>query len=171
MFHRKTKTLISALSALALLGAASAALADPAGPEHSPQGAAHGPMAAARPERAPARVEPHPGPSGYPRIAEPPGWNRRPEVVDRPTYQHNFQAARRYGIGPYHPPRGWRPHRWVYGDILPRAYWAAPYVIADYWLFALEIPPAGCEWVRVGSDAVLVDMRTGEVLETVYDLY
>jgi len=129
-----------------------------AAPHPAPRPAAHPP-------------EPHPGPSGYQRPAEPQGWNNRPATVDRGAYQHNFQASRSFKIGPYHPPRGWRPHQWTYGEILPRAYWAAPYLIADYWLFALEVPPAGYEWVRYGNDAVMVSTTTGEVLQVEYGVF
>ena len=131
-----------------------------------PQREEHGPAARPAP-----RAEPHPGPSGYQRVTEPKGWNARPSAVDRPTYQHNFQAARSFKIGPYHRPAGWTSHRWGYGEILPRAYWAAPYVLADYWLFALEVPPAGYEWVRDGSDALLVDTTSGEILQVEYGVF
>jgi len=33
------------------------------------------------------------------------------------------------------------------------------------------LPPVGCEWVRVGSDALLVDIWTGEVLSVEYGLF
>jgi Ni/Co efflux regulator RcnB len=121
---------------------------------------------------APARAgEPHPGPKGYQRVTEPHGWNARPKTVNRTEYRHNFNAARVYHIGPYHAPEGWAPHRWVYGEILPRAYWAAPYLIADYWLFALEVPPVGYEWVRDGADALLVSTTTGEILQVEYGVF
>ena len=129
----------------------------------------HGHGGAARP--APRQGEPHPGPRGYPRVAEPQGWNARPHEVDRGAYQHNFQAARTYRIGPYHRPPGWVARRWEFGQILPRAYWAAQYIIGDYWLFALEVPPAGYEWVRVGSDALMVSIDTGEVLQVEYGVF
>jgi Ni/Co efflux regulator RcnB len=125
---------------------------------------------AARPA-APRQGEPHPGPQGYQRVAEPQGWNKRPTTVDRTSYQHNFQAARSFKIGPYHRPSGWTSHRWGYGEILPRAYWAAPYLLADYWLFALEVPPAGYEWVRDGNDALLVNTNTGEILQVEYGVF
>lgn len=125
---------------------------------------------AARPA-APRQGEPHPGPQGYQRVAEPQGWNKRPTTVDRTSYQHNFQAARSFKIGPYHRPAGWTSHRWGYGEILPRAYWAAPYLLADYWLFALEVPPAGYEWVRDGNDALLVNTDTGEILQVEYGVF
>jgi Ni/Co efflux regulator RcnB len=115
--------------------------------------------------------EPHPGPSGYQRVAEPKGWNARPSNVDRGAYQHNYQAARAYKIGPYHRPPGWTSHRWGYGDILPRAYWASQFILADYWLFALEVPPAGYEWVRDGSDAILVDTSSGQILQVEYGVF
>lgn len=117
------------------------------------------------------RGEPHEGPRGYQRLTEPHGWNERPGNVDRGAYQHNFRAARSYHIGPYRRPPGWRPHRWVYGEMLPRAYWAPQYVIGDYWLFSLEVPPVGFEWVRDGDDALLINTATGEILQVEYGVF
>jgi Ni/Co efflux regulator RcnB len=117
------------------------------------------------------RAEPHPGPTGYHRVAEPKGWNARPKAVDRGAYRHNFQAARSFRIGPYHRPTGWAAHHWGYGEILPRAYWGPEYLIGDYWLFALEVPPAGYEWVRDDTDALLVDTNTGEILQVEYGVF
>ena len=131
-------------------------------PEHE-----HGP--AARPEA--HQAEPHPGPRGYQRVTEPKGWNARPGTVDRSAYQHNFQAARTFRIGPYHRPPGFVVHHWGYGEVLPRAYWAAQYILSDYWLFALEVPPAGYEWVRVGADALLVSLDGGEILQVEYGVF
>ena len=105
------------------LAAGGLALAD----EHDQHGHGNG-----RPE---AHGEPHPGPRGYERPAEPHGWNTRPATVDRHAYEHNFQAARQYHIGVYRRPHGWVAHRWAYGEVLPRAYWAAPYLLADYCVF------------------------------------
>jgi Ni/Co efflux regulator RcnB len=115
------------------------------------------------------RVEPHPAPHAYARPVEP--HVARPPTVDRGAYQHNFQAARSFRIGPYHAPAGWVSRRWGYGEILPRAYWAPEYFIADYWLFGLEVPPAGYEWVRNGADAILIDTNTGEILQVEYGVF
>jgi Ni/Co efflux regulator RcnB len=123
------------------------------------------------PRGAPMQAEPHPGPRGYQRPSEPQGWNARPATVDRGAYQHNFQAARTYHIGPYHPPQGWSNRRWAYGQVLPRAFWAPEYFIADYWLFGLEVPPGGYEWVRSGDDALLVDTNSGEILQVEYGVF
>lgn len=116
-------------------------------------------------------AEPHPGPSGYQRVTEPRGWNARPTTINRQVFNHNFQAARTYHIGPYHPPQGWAAHRWRFGQILPGAYWTANYLLADYWLFGLEVPPVGAEWVRDGDDAILVNTTTGEILQVEYDVF
>lgn len=124
----------------------------------------------AAPQRGePQRGEPHEGPRGYQRPAEP--HVARPTSVDRGAYQHNYRAARTYHIGPYRRPAGWTAHRWAYGEILPRAYWAPQYLIGDYWLFGLEVPPVGYEWVRDGNDALLIDVNTGEILQVEYGVF
>jgi len=115
--------------------------------------------------------EPHSGPSGYRRPVAPQGWDARPKQVDRAAYQHNYQAARSYKIGPYHRPTGWGGRRWSHGDHLPRAYWTQQYLIADYWLFGLEVPPMGYEWVRVGDDALLIEIGSGIVLQAEYGVF
>jgi Ni/Co efflux regulator RcnB len=120
---------------------------------------------------APPRAEPHPGPQGYQRVAEPKGWDARPKQVDRGAYQHNFQAARTFHVGAYHRPSGWVARRWAYGQILPRAYWGPSFILSDYWLFALEVPPVGYEWVRDDSDALLVNTDTGEILQVEYGVF
>jgi Ni/Co efflux regulator RcnB len=147
------------VAALAALLVSSAMAGEP---EHG-----HAPEA-----RAPAHpAEPHPGPQGYQRVAEPQGWNKRPATVDRDAYHHNYQAARSYHVGPYHRPAGWVAHRWGYGEILPRAYWAPQYLLADYWLFSLEVPPVGYEWVRDGNDALLISTDSGEILQVEYGVF
>jgi Ni/Co efflux regulator RcnB len=157
--------------AFAFTLAAGTAVADPQGHDHGgdhpPE--SHGPAPHGGPEH--GHGEPHPGPKGYQRVAEPHGWNERPKTADRTTYQHNFQAARSFRIGPYHRPSGWAVHHWGYGQILPRAYWASQYVLSDYWLFALEVPPAGYEWVRDDTDALLVNTETGEILQVEYGAF
>jgi Ni/Co efflux regulator RcnB len=158
-----TRITNSIVAALALALAGSALQAQERGHEEHPE---------AHPQvREAPRAEPHPGPTGYQRVTEPKGWNQRPAAPDRAAYQHNFQAARAYKIGPYHHPSGWVDRHWAYGQILPRSFWAAPYVLADYWLFSLEVPPAGFEWVRVGNDAMLVNIGNGEILQAEYGVF
>jgi Ni/Co efflux regulator RcnB len=166
--RRTLKKTLALAAAVLFVDSAGTALAQghdehggPARAEGHPE--AHAPAAHA--------VEPHPGPAGYQRPAAPQGWDARPKTFDRATYQHNFQAARSYKIGPYHRPSGWVNRRWGFGDRLPRAYWAPQYLLADYWLFGLEVPPVDYEWVRVGADALLINTATGEVLQAEYGVF
>ena len=163
MAHR-LKTSLCVAAALLWIGGTAAAE-----PEHHGDEQAAPSHGNAHP--APPHGEPHPGPSGYQRNTEPKGWDARPASVDRGSYQHNFQAARSYKIGPYHHPAGWSARRWAYGQTLPRSYWAPQFILADYWLFALEVPPSGYEWVRDDSDALLVDTSTGEILQVEYGVF
>jgi Nickel/cobalt transporter regulator len=38
-------------------------------------------------------------------------------------------------------------------------------------LGGLEIPPVGCEWVRDGDDALLIDTNTGAILQVEYGAF
>ena len=164
---KSSKTIVILSAAIIATSFAGVAAAQEHGEHGAPPPAAHG-GPAPRPE---AHGEPHPGPKGYQRVSEPKGWNTRPATVDKTVYQHNYQAARVYHVGVYRRPSGWAAHRWAYGQVLPRAYWAAPYLLADYWLFALEVPPAGYEWVRDDTDAILVNVSTGEILQVEYGVF
>lgn len=123
------------------------------------------------PHEAAPHGEPHPGPQGYQRVQEPKGWNTRPPQADPKVYNHNFQAARSYHIGAYRRPPGWVAHHWAYGQVLPHLYWAPQFLIADYWLFSLEVPPAGFEWVRDDSDALLINTANGQILQVEYGVF
>lgn len=116
-------------------------------------------------------TEPMRAPHGYAPIMRPPETANRPQTMDRNAYRHNFTAPHAYRIGPYHPPHGYAYHRYAYGQFLPRMYWSSDYLLSDYWLFGLDLPPVGFEWVRYGPDALLIDMTTGEVVQTVYALF
>jgi len=78
-------------------------------------------------------------------------------------FQARYVAVRRFHFvgGGY--PGGWYARAWVFGDVLPVG-WFAPAYYLDYNAYSLPLPPIGCEWVREGSDAVLVDVWTGQVL-------
>jgi Ni/Co efflux regulator RcnB len=157
---------IGLVAAIVLAASAGGAVAAP------DRNSGHPPAARGGPSRPPARnFENHQGPGGYQRVGEPQGWNARPSEVDRGRYNHNYRAARTYHVGVYHRPQGWVAHRWSYGQYLPRAYWTPQYIIADYWLFALEVPPVGCEWIRDDDDALLVNTATGEILQVEYGVF
>jgi len=100
------------------------------------------------------------------------GHNPPNRNFDRHTYQRNFVAPRRFHAhNDYVRPHGWYEHRWVFGEILPALFWSQDYWLNDYYDYGLGDPPPGFVWVRYGSDALLVDQNTGEVLQVEYDVF
>jgi Ni/Co efflux regulator RcnB len=80
-----------------------------------------------------------------------------------------YRGHARYGA--YYRPHGYYAHRWDRGERLPAAYYARPYVIADYRDCGLRAPPRGYHWVRVDGDAVLAAVATGIVIDTVLHVF
>ena len=81
-----------------------------------------------------------------------------------------FSAQQRFHAGWYSRPNGWYARRWSFGDFLPWG-WFAPDYYLDSEDYGLPYPPIGCEWVREGSDAVLVNVWTGQVLSVAYGVF
>jgi len=71
----------------------------------------------------------------------------------------------------FHYPRGWHYRRWVVGAILPSLFLSTDYFYDNYGALGLEAPPLGYRWVRYGDDLLLVNVRTGEVEDVVYDAF
>lgn len=59
---------------------------------------------------------------------------------------------------------------WSFGDYLPGGWYSTAYYL-DWYRYGLPNPPVGCEWVRVGDNAILVDVWSGQVLSVYYDLF
>jgi Ni/Co efflux regulator RcnB len=86
------------------------------------------------------------------------------------THRHVTPAvAHRHGA--YVRPAGWYAHRWAYGERLPGGWYGHNYWIVDFSLFGLITPPYDYEWIRVGDDALLVDIDTGEILRVEYGVF
>jgi Ni/Co efflux regulator RcnB len=115
--------------------------------------------------------------------------DRRPPGVDRPGFGHpprgrdvgrtpynpnlfppQFRVTRRFHIAPYHPPRGWYSRQWGLGDFLPFGWFTSTYYL-NWAAYGLPPPPFGCEWVREGDDALLVDVWSGEVLSVYENIF
>ena len=86
------------------------------------------------------------------------------------AYNQYYHARSRYRAAPYRYPYGWFTRTWYYGEYLPNG-WFTPTYYLDWRAYGLGYPPIGCEWVRVGDDAILVDVWTGEILSIYYGLF
>lgn len=93
--------------------------------------------------------------------------------ADRWRYDRGRWLAReRFSIGIYIAPRGYALRSWQRGQWLPSVYYVERrWQLDDYWRYDLYDPPYAAGWVRVGYDAVLVDLRSGEVLDVVCELF
>jgi Ni/Co efflux regulator RcnB len=90
---------------------------------------------------------------------------------DWSRYHRTVTASHRYHFGTYRRPRGWVDRRWAVGAFLPSLFWAQQYWINSYYDFGLPPPPPGARWVRYGSDALLIDDYTGEIIQVVYGIF
>ena len=100
------------------------------------------------------------------------GWYSRYRVDHFRHSRGRFFARQRFFIGYYYVPFGYSSRVWGVGYSLPSAYYFnGRYVIDDYWRFDLYDPPFRCHWIRVGSNALLIDIDSGEVVDEIYDLF
>src|SRR4051812_8408502 len=90
---------------------------------------------------------------------------------DFSALRRNFTAPNRFRGGFYRPPQGFYNHRWVYGEILPRSFWARDYWLSNFYDYDLPPPPPGTVWVRYGNDALLIDDFDGQIIEVVYNVF
>jgi Ni/Co efflux regulator RcnB len=90
---------------------------------------------------------------------------------DYSALRRNFTATNRFRGGFYRPPPGFYNRRWVYGEILPRTFWAQDYWLGNFYDYDLPPPPPGTVWVRYGNDALLIDDFDGQIIEVVYNVF
>ena len=111
------------------------------------------------------------GPQERPSWARPDGRydrDRGRQRYDVRRYPHFYQAPHRYRTTTYVVPYGFYDYgfnySWSFGDYLPWGWYGPSYWIGDWFAYGLPPPPIGCEWVRVGYDALLIDTFDGRVL-------
>jgi Ni/Co efflux regulator RcnB len=86
------------------------------------------------------------------------GWNN-----------HRWRAPYRYVY-----PRGYYSRRWSIGLVLPTVFYSGYYAnryYIDWQDYDLEPPPWGCEWVRVDNDLLLVEVRSGRIVDALYGFF
>ena len=101
-------------------------------------------------------------------------WNRGWRNDDRYDW-NRYRAANR---GAYRLPRYYAPHGWSYGYrrfqvgvVLSDVLFARNYWIDDPWDYRLPPADEPYRWVRYYDDALLVDLYSGQVVDTVYDMF
>lgn len=67
-------------------------------------------------------------------------------------------------------PRGWEYRHWNTGEVLPGLFLTSAYFF-DYGFLGVPPPPPGLRWVRYGPDALLVNVRSGRIVDTIYDAF
>ena len=90
--------------------------------------------------------------------------------VNRNYRPGNWNRAR-VRAGVYHHPRGYSYRRWTVGRVLPRAYWSPNYYYRGWAALGLLAPPANFQWIRYGPDLLLVNIRTGNVVDIRYGVF
>lgn len=83
-----------------------------------------------------------------------------------------IRPARRFHVArPWIAPRGFVFRHFRLGERVPTVLLASEYFLLSPFLYGLEPAPPGYVWIREGSDAVLVDRYTGEVVQVAYDVF
>lgn len=91
--------------------------------------------------------------------------DRRELNQDRREFRQDRRRAAY--VAPY---RGWAYRPVVRGYQLRSVFWGPRYVI-DYNLYRLHAPRFYERWIRYGDDLLLVDTRTGRVIEVIPNRY
>lgn len=87
-------------------------------------------------------------------------------------YRRTITTTRHFDGGAFVAPTGYTYSRYELGARMPAVLRDDDgLVLSSYSNFDLKAPPPGLTWIRVGNDALLVDRKSGEVVETDYDLF
>jgi hypothetical protein len=118
-------------------------------------------------------------------------WNRQPNWDgarggDRGAWNRGWRDDRRYDWGRYRAsnrgayrlPHYYAPSGWGYGyrrfsigSTLYSGLWGSNYWIDDPWDYRLPEAYGPYRWVRYYDDALLVDLRSGRVVDVVYHIF
>jgi Ni/Co efflux regulator RcnB len=85
-------------------------------------------------------------------------------------YRRQVTVTHHYLVAAYVPPTGYTYTRYDLGQRVPTTLVAEPYEL-KYEAYGLQRPPAELAWIRVGNDALLVNRRDGEVVQTDYGIF
>jgi Ni/Co efflux regulator RcnB len=86
-------------------------------------------------------------------------------------YRRTITTTKHYDAGAFVAPSGYTYTRYAIGQHVKGDLLGNNYVLTGYGTYELQAPPSGLTWIRVGDDALLVDRKTGEVVESDYGLF
>jgi hypothetical protein len=88
-----------------------------------------------------------------------------------PFVFHGHEINRVHFARPWVYPSGWGYRRWAVGAVLPALFLAPAYYYTDWASVGLTPPPPGFQWIQYGPDLLLVNVTTGEVIDTAYGVF
>ncbi len=83
-------------------------------------------------------------------------------------FSYHGHMVNRVHLAPFAYPAGWAYRQWAIGMALPALFLTPAYFYADWAAVGLAAPEPGFQWVRYGPDLLLVNVSTGQVVDTVY---
>jgi Ni/Co efflux regulator RcnB len=86
-------------------------------------------------------------------------------------YVRTITATKHYNASVFMGPPGYVYNRYTIGERAPSMLLGGHYTLVKYSTYGLQAPPDGLTWIRTGDDALLVDAKTGEVVQTDYSLF
>lgn len=85
--------------------------------------------------------------------------------------RHRDRYGSRYHLGYYYDPFGWDYRRWQVGWTMRPTYWSDRYWLNDPWQWRLPAVHGPYRWIRYYDDALLVDVRSGRVVDVIHDFF
>lgn len=86
-------------------------------------------------------------------------------------WHHRSRYSSLYRLGRYSDPYGWGYRRWAAGYRLWPTYYGSRFWLEDPWMYRLPPAYGPYRWVRYYDDALLVNIYTGHVVDTVYNFF
>jgi Ni/Co efflux regulator RcnB len=91
--------------------------------------------------------------------------DRHDKRQDRRYDSRNMRRSHSAYVAPY---RNWSYRPVTVGYRLQPSFYGSRYYISDYGMYNLRAPSRWQQWIRYGNDLLLVNTRTGRVLEVVH---
>lgn len=167
------KRLLCAVAVIAMAVPDAAAARQPGGPHAAAQSKAHGQASRAR-----TRAHAHATRQARPRMGR---MHARHVQTMHATRTTRIVRVHRVGARPAHfrpinvsafrYPPGYHYRRYRIGRFLPAIFLSSPYYFYDYGRLRFGPPPRGYVWVRYGPDLLLVNRRTGRIIDVIYGAF